>query len=345
MFRIRAVLALIGLLLPLLLPAPEADAGATRQAALPAGWKRLTWEGIVISYNPHEYRFEVTRPTNERARLAARLVQNPDPCVQVDPGGDCFTAVVTFQLFPNRDGDVRSWAARSGSLADPYSGSAASFIDTLIGGRQAVQYHNGFGMAGPETTYAVRSGSDIVVISPSAADERIVSLLQFAQPAADRLAVGRVAMTKLSSTWDLWTAPSGGVRIYERPQLLGGAFLTILAIRPQAVQVRTSEGVTGWIHAPAATALTTRAAHTTEHIRFIDKGAVVLAPRGLPLRTAPWSTAPNTATERLKTGQRVTVLGRRGDWLRVHTLDLPVNAIGWVRWQYDGARYMGVAAN
>jgi hypothetical protein len=80
----------------------------------------------------------------------------------------------------------------------------------------------------------------------------------------------------------------------------------------------------------------------------VAQGATVAASNGLAFRAEPRSTASRVVTvpravEKLPAGQRVIVLGRRGDWLRVIVNDLEVNGFGWVRWNYDGARYMAVA--
>ncbi len=37
---------------------------------------------------------------------------------------------------------------------------------------------------------------------------------------------------------------------------------------------------------------------------------------------------------------KLIVLGRRGDWLRVVVSEIEVNVTGWVRWHYDGVRYV-----
>ncbi len=346
MIRLRATIVLVGCLLGVVAPVAGASAAGARQTGLPAGWKRLVWQGIVISYNPSKYRFEPTKPDNPRGRAAAHIIESPNPCQSVPQGEDCIPGRVTLQLYPNRSGDVRAWMAANGSQVFP--GFSNEFTDTVIGGRQAIQFVVDLGIGGALTAYAVPTGSDMLVMTTHVADERLVSLLQFSRPATDRLAAGQVAMTKAGRAWDLWTAPTGGKRVDERPKLLGGAFLVILAIRPQAVQVRTTEGVTGWIRAAAPTALTTRPALPSEHTRFGVYWAQVVAPNGLILRQAPQSSAPKVVTvpkavDRLERGQPVLVLGRRGDWLRVLLNGNEANGFGWLRWHYDGARYIEVA--
>ena len=65
----------------------------------------------------------------------------------------------------------------------------------------------------------------------------------------EEISAGSFAMTTPQHAWKLWTAAEAGQRVAERPRLYGGAFVTVLDIQPAAVQVRTVEGVTGWIHA------------------------------------------------------------------------------------------------
>jgi SH3-like domain-containing protein len=146
-------------------------------------------------------------------------------------------------------------------------------------------------------------------------------------------------MTKPGRAWDLWNANAGGTRVVERPQLYEGAFVTIMAIQDQAVQIRTSEGLTGWIQAAAAEALTPQVAPLGEQARFTPYSQARIAEgHTIPLRESPRSTAP-VRGEPVKSGQELTVMGVRGDWLRVFSPDI---GEGWVRWYYDGAQYIEI---
>ena len=78
-------------------------------------------------------------------------------------------------------------------------------------------------------------------------------------------------MTGPEHTWELWTAPVDGERVTERPLLHSSALVTILNVQPQAVEVRTAEGVTGWIHAPASEALTVDVSPGEPQMRFIKR--------------------------------------------------------------------------
>ncbi|MDQ5852248.1 MAG: SH3 domain-containing protein, partial [Chloroflexota bacterium] len=191
--------------------------------------------------------------------------------------------------------------------------------------------------------YMVPVGADILVIDGSLSDD-LAARLQFARPAPAQLAVGQVAMTKPSRTWDLWSQATGGTRVYERPKLYGGTLLAILAIRPAAVWVRTSDGVTGWIRAPAATALTPTAEMVGEPARYAGARFVQVVYRtGVALRRSPRSTAPKLLG-RLDRGQIIELLGVRGDWVRVVFDDGRIRTIGWARWHYNGVRFIDVVS-
>src|SRR5258706_6629123 len=66
------------------------------------------------------------------------------------------------------------------------------------------------------------------------------------------LSPGQTAVTRPPFARDLWAAPTRDQRVDERPKLYGGALLTILAVDTHPVQVRTEDGVEGWILQPAA---------------------------------------------------------------------------------------------
>jgi hypothetical protein len=159
-------------------------------------------------------------------------------------------------------------------------------------------------------------------------------------PEGAGLQVGQAALTRATRLRTLWTDPAGGVRVNERPRLLGGAQVTILAIESQAVQVRTAEGVEGWIHEPADTALTTDLTRIGIQRRFNLGAAVrVLWSRGIPIRDAPRSTA-NKLLDQLQAGQGGAVREVLGDWLKLEFED---GSTGWARWYYDGEIYVDLA--
>jgi serine/threonine protein kinase len=154
-------------------------------------------------------------------------------------------------------------------------------------------------------------------------------------------AVGEPARTHPGAELDLWTAAAGGERVRERPKLYGGALVTVVAIEPAAVRVRTPEGVEGWIQTPAAEALTGDLAAPGPAERFGagTRVAIVWA-NGIPLRQEPRSNA-TPLVEKLPAGQQGTVQEVLGDWLKV-TLD--DQTTGWARWYYDGRRYISIVA-
>jgi hypothetical protein len=161
--------------------------------------------------------------------------------------------------------------------------------------------------------------------------------LQLQDIGTDSLAAGQIAMSKPGSAWDLWSAAVGGTRLDERPQLHEGALVTILATEDQAVQVRTSEGLTGWVQAAAADALTSQIAPLGEQARFTAYAQARVADGyTIPLRESPRSTAAVRGAP-IRSGQELIVMGVRGDWLRVF---IPEVGEGWVRWYYDGAQYI-----
>jgi hypothetical protein len=165
-----------------------------------------------------------------------------------------------------------------------------------------------------------------------------------AQPrtSGGEFAIGQQALTRPSVARDLWTAPTGGERVFDRPKLYGGASVTILTIEPAAVAVRTPEGVEGWIHEPAEKALTSDLTATAEQARFISGArARIVWPNGIPLRTQPSPKAPKIL-EQIKPGQECTVQELRGDWL---LFALDDGTTGWARWYYDGVEYIDIVAS
>jgi len=155
------------------------------------------------------------------------------------------------------------------------------------------------------------------------------------------LAVGQIALTRAAAVYMLWSAQSGGEHVNERPRLFGGAQVSILAIEPSAVQVRTAEGVEGWIHKPAEDALTADLSDTGT-LRHFSPGTQVRVvwSRGIPVRVAPRSNA-SKLLDQLKAGQGGAVQEALGDWLKI---ELDDGSTGWVRWYYDGRVYVDLAS-
>jgi hypothetical protein len=161
-----------------------------------------------------------------------------------------------------------------------------------------------------------------------------------ARATAGAFASGQQAMTRPSDARDLWTAPEGGERVFARPRLYGGALVTILAITQGAVQVRTPEGVEGWIHEPAERALTEDLTiPATSAVFVVGVRVRIVWPNGIPLRVQP---DPNAlkVLERLAPGQAGTLQELRGDWLLVALDD---GTAGWARWYYDDQIYVATA--
>ncbi len=155
--------------------------------------------------------------------------------------------------------------------------------------------------------------------------------------AASEFVVGQQVATKTPVARDLWSSAADGERVAERPKLYGGAIVTITAITPTSVRVRTPEGVEGWIREPAEQALTTDLVVEGERARF-DTGVQVqiIQPSGVPLREAPSSQA-RKLHEQLAAGQQGMLQEVRGDWLK---LLLDDGSAGWARWYYDDQRYI-----
>ncbi len=117
--------------------------------------------------------------------------------------------------------------------------------------------------------------------------------------------------------------------------------MTVLAIQPAAVQVRTVEGVTGWLHGRASEALTTEVQLSVPQARLLEgPQAKVVHENSVPLREMPNSQAAEVG-EPLAPGQTMQVLAVAGDWLHV---DVPnMGQMGWIRWYYDGNHYIDPA--
>jgi hypothetical protein len=235
----------------------------------------------------------------------------------------------------SRDGrDFWTWLAQQ-QMVFSYS-PQGDFVDLVLAGHPAVAWSGDGIFFGSRNLYAVPIGEDVLIVG-GVGLEWFVNGLQLEHPGAATLAPGQIAMTTPGRTWDLWSEPVGGTRVVERPQLYGGAFVTILATEAQAVQVQTSEGVTGWIQAAAADALSSQIALVGEQAQFTPYSQARIADGyTIPVRESPHSTAP-VRGQPAKSGQAITVIGVRGDWLRVLVPDV---GEGWARWYYDGAQYI-----
>lgn len=153
------------------------------------------------------------------------------------------------------------------------------------------------------------------------------------------LRIGMQAVTRPPDARDLWTDEAGGERVFERPKLYGGSLVTIRAIAPNAVQVRTPEGVVGWLHERGELALSEDLTVAGEQAPFVVGARLtIIWPNGIPLRQEP---APDATKVRqqLRAGVEGALQELRGDWVLV---ELDDGTIGWARWYYDGARYVDV---
>lgn len=336
MVRFRSVVIVLGLLIGLL-PAGGVRAMGRQQVPLPPGWKQFTWEGVIAAYDPRAFVFASGKPDDLRARAQATVTESPNPCVART--ASCSPASARFRLFPSSGMDVRSWVTRNfASLANRYT-------DTIIADRQAVEHVENASSASAHVTFVVPVGTEMLVVDGSLSRD-FVPRMQFARPLSTVLAVGQPAITTSGRAWDLWTDAAGGTRVFERPRLYGGTFLTIIAMTPRAVMVRTSDDVTGWIQAPASTALITNVLTPGERGRFEGSSVVQVDIRGgIPIRQSPRSTAPKLL-EQLAFGQQATLLGVRGDWAQILYVDDARRAqTGWARWHYDGTRYLSFAVH
>jgi serine/threonine protein kinase len=193
-------------------------------------------------------------------------------------------------------------------------------------------------LIGAAATVAPSSeASTSVPSAPSASPE--------APPAATQgtsgLRVGQMVLTRTPATRELWSAATGGARVNERPRLFGGAQVTIEAIEADAVQVRTPEGVVGWLREPAEQALTADLSDIGVLQRFAAGAEVhVIWANGIPVRAGPRSGAEKLL-EQLPAGQGGLVRQVLGDWLEIQ---LENGSNGWVRWYYDGKIYVDLAS-
>jgi SH3-like domain-containing protein len=291
----------------------------------------VVWHGLRFQYDSNRYHFAETAAytTDPRPQATASLSYTTDCPPNI---ADCAIAAAFLALY-SRDGrDFWTWLAQQTivSSADPVAG----FSDDVVAGQPAAFWRS-TGLEG--STIVVSVGEDVLIIVGVESDA-VTQMIQMEPPNAIPLTAGQIATTTPDRTWELWSDATGGARVVERPQLYGGAFVSILAVEPQAVQVRTPEGVTGWIHAAAPAALSTRLAIGGEYARMLHTFQAQIAQgHAVPVRESPRSTA-NQRGDLLTPGQQVTVVSVRGDWLQVYSDAGP----GWVRWYYDGTQYVDI---
>jgi hypothetical protein len=316
-------------------PTPRApDDKPTAEPQAPAATrKEVVWNGLRFQYDPQRFRFAETALNDGQAYAAVSLIETPNPCLN-QIGTDCTPGDVQLRLY-SRDGlDFWAWLAQQ-QIMTSYS-PQGDFVDLVIAGRPAVAWPGDGIFFGSYGVYAVSIGEDVLLIN-GVDLEWFLNGLQLEHPTAEILVVGQIAMTTPDRSWDLWSDAVGGARIDERPRLYGGALVTILATEAQAVQVRTAEGLTGWIQAAVTEALTTPVAPSRDQARFMAYAQARIAEGyTIPLRESPRSTAA-TQVQPAKSGQEFLVMGVRGDWLRVF---IPEVGEGWARWYYDGAQYI-----
>jgi hypothetical protein len=332
-------------------PAPRAasDAPAYAEALPPNGLLtapyELAWHGLRLRYDPQQYVFAITpreylRIAHDRSALdTAHLVQVPDRCSEMPLGADCFPSEVRLAVFANDGLDVPRWLEQ----VDPgvfWWPGAAQTRSVLLGGREALAWA-GDGVRANETTYALAIGAKIVLVAGELSQPLLDGISIADTP--PQLTPGQLVATTSDHAWELWTDPVGGERITERPRLYTGAWVSLLALREEAVLVRTVDNVAGWIHAPAAQALTTEVAVGEAPARFLARGETIgqiIHSNSIPLRAAPFSNAPERGPA-LPPGQQFSIIGVSGDWLEVWVAaPATIGRSGWVRWYYDGARYV-----
>ncbi|MBV9790310.1 MAG: SH3 domain-containing protein [Chloroflexi bacterium] len=309
----------LGLLLAFVLPL---FAGYSVDAAA----QQIHWQGIVFTSDPAREEFR-TLSLSDGATAGATLEERYE--VACPPGvADCDSYRIELRVYPSNGLHVRGWAAHRYDLT--------SFADAVVAGRYALHAPGYQTFGYPRNTFIVPFGSQILVVSGDYDAESTIPRFTLPAAPAPRFSPGALVMTKPDTTWNLWTNVKGGSRVFERPTLLGGSFVTIVEQRAQAVAVRTTDGVTGWLRVPAATALTTRISSGTALERFGTAAHIkVVGAKTLPVRAEAGSRAkqigPVTATDPL------LGIGVRGDWVRVV---LPTEELGWVRWHYDDQEYL-----
>jgi len=187
----------------------------------------------------------------------------------------------------------------------------------------------------PENRYKIAAAGGVGAHTGYRANEFL--LKHAVRPSGTPFTVGQLAAIRGGEAQDLWHAPAKGNRVTERPKLYGGAVVTVLITTATAVKVRTEDDVEGWIHLPAAQALTSDPTAVGEQLAVAAGVEVqVVWSNGIPLRAAPRSDAPKVIP-RLEPGRHATVQALRGDW--VHVV-VGSDTRGWARWYYDGQHYL-----
>jgi hypothetical protein len=307
--------------LPAASPAPTSN----QQLPLPAGWTQVDWEGMRISYAPSlNPNLAVIAPL-DGTRASALLVPS------CPLGVDCFSAIL--RLFAGDGADASLWVDRN-APADAHDRK-----NITIDGQPAISYQVGYatdGLGAPIYYDVVRFGSDILQIERVGGfGEEIPTYLDLDPLPYAGLAAGQQVFGQ--TELDLWSAAAGGERVAERPKLYAGALVTLLQLTAAAVEVRTPEGVTGWLQQPAA-AILGREQPASGAVAGLGVGQpiTVINPKGLPLRNEPQSQA-RKLREQIPQGEQATISAVRGDWLLIALKD---GSSGWARWYYDGAQYM-----
>lgn len=321
-------------------PSPTAAPAPTPPppAVVPAQSREVVWNRLRFSYDPARYEFLELRSIDWGAWAAALIRETPDPCLQAYPGSDCAPDYVRLNLYDNEGLDLWSWLEQRSPDQFWWPGEALTF-DTVVAGRPAVAW-SGDGIHTDEMTYVVPLGMDILVINGDR-EQRFLSGVQF-DPGRDRVpAVGQLMMTWPMRDHELWTAPAGGVRVAERPRLYGGSFVTIMAIEPSATQVRTADGVVGWVQAQTHAVVSPVVSVSDAQTRFSGNSgqAHVVHRSPIPLRDSPRSTAQSLGRP-IEPNQELQVNAVRGDWVYVRLMVDGQERRGWMRWYYDGAIYI-----
>lgn len=187
-----------------------------------------------------------------------------------------------------------------------------------------------------------------IIIAPTEATQSVITEETTAEPLTSApteipvpditgFTVGQTAYVQMAKELPLWSEASGGTQIFERPLLTRGAMLAVVGVQVNAVQVRTVDGVDGWLHGAPIDVITSEAPIYAEQDNYaVGTNVVFVWPNGIPLRNAPYFEA-DKVIEKIASGTAATVTQQLGDWVEV-TLDN--KKPGWVRWFYDGKRYV-----
>lgn len=183
-----------------------------------------------------------------------------------------------------------------------------------------------------ESAQPVATEAAAAELSTSAATE-----LPTPQTEAAIFAVGQTAYVQMIAELPLWTDARGGDKVFERPLLTRGAMLAVLALQDDAVQVRTVDGVDGWLHGAPTDVLSAEPPIYAEQDNYASGTQVrFIWPNGIPLRNAPSSEAEKVVA-RVANETAATVTQQLGDWIEV---TLENGTSGWARWFYNGTRYV-----